>query len=160
MNNTYRICLLSIFVACMGVASMASDNLVEMPVSDDILRHNIIGSWFREKSAGVASVATYTIYHDDGTVVELIRAKIIFKKATGMLVESQWSIQQGDLIISPVRVQSNSDNLSRDKGKVVRHLLKVSSDELLSQSKDKVRKDIRATIPADVQELIEELSKI
>lgn len=157
-NSRYLLGIRLLF--CSSVFAQAPANSDDITASDENLRRAIVGTWFREKNAAIASVATYTTFHEDGTVIELIKIKVVFKRVVGTLVESNWDIQHGELTITPIRIRSNTDSIQRDNQPIVRHLVSINNQDMVSQGKEKERTDIRTTIPADAQNLIDELAKV
>lgn len=160
MNQTIRSFLLALFLTCSCVLARASDPTAAAPAgSDDSLRRAVVGTWLLEKNLGVGSVAIYTTYREDGIAIEFAKIKFLFKKATGAWTEYRWSIQNGELHLVPLRFKTNTPDDEGDTEETVRQIVRIDQREMLMQRKGKDRKDTRSTIPADVQKMIDELSK-
>jgi hypothetical protein len=126
---------------------------------DDALRRAVIGTWLHEKSAGVAKASVYTTYRDDGTAIELIMVKIVFKKATGVWTKYQWQVEHGALRMTPLLYRSNNEDTHVALTEIVRELRRVDQREMVFFREGKERKDVAAEIPPDVQKMIDELSR-
>lgn len=159
MKSTLRWLLLLITIPVISLALHAANEAPATPPPDATWRQAILGTWLHEKNVGVATVALYTTYHSDGTAIELLKLKFLFKKPTGVWTEYRWHIENGALHLMPVRSRTNSDDTQVDMEETVRELIRVDSTELFFRRKGKERLEHRAAIPADVQKLIDELSQ-
>ena len=148
-----------LLLTCSGVSALAADNTATAPASDEALRRAVIGTWLHERTIGVAAVTIYTTYREDGVAVELVRIKIVFKKAAIAWAEYRWSIDHGELHLLPLRFHANTDDATSDTTEVVRQLISVSDREMSFRRQGKERKDLAATLPEDVQKLIDELAR-
>lgn len=159
MNPLHR-CIRLLFALSISALSLKAANEAAAGLPPDLaLRQAILGSWVYEKNVGIASVAVYTTYRDDGTATELLRMKIVLKKATGVWTEYRWHIENGDLHLLPVRSRTNSDDTRADMEETVRQLVRVDSTELFFRRKGKERTDRRTTVPDDIRKMTAELSK-
>jgi hypothetical protein len=129
------------------------------PSPDAALRRALIGTWLYEQDAGLASVAMYTTYREDGTAIQLIKTKFLFKKARGVWIENRWSILNGELHLSPVRFRAHSDDAKIDLAEAIRQRVSADSREMRYELNGKERKESKSGIPDEVQQMIDELSK-
>jgi hypothetical protein len=160
MKASLSFSLLTLLLPLAFFTTRISGETTFAPAGDDALRRTVTGTWLYEQNAGIASVAMYTTYREDGTAIQLIKTKIIFKKAEGVWIENRWSIQKGALHLTPVRWRAHSDDAKVEMDEAVRQLLSVDRHEMLYQLKGKERKESRVTgMPNDVQTMIDELSK-
>ena len=159
MNSSMRRLLFALLLPLSLLAVRASGDTTATPSADAALRHAVIGTWLYEQDAGVASVAMYTTYREDGTAIQLIKTKFIFQKAKGVWIENRWNIQNGELHLTPLRFRAHSDDAKVDREEAIRQRLSVDHREMLYQLKGKERKENRTLIPDDVQQMIEKLSQ-
>ncbi|MBI3885482.1 MAG: hypothetical protein HY302_07110 [Opitutae bacterium] len=126
--------------------------------SDDIFRRAVVGTWLHEKNAGVATVAVYTIYREDGVAHELVKIKFAFQKATSVWTEYRWSVAHGVLHLAPVRSRAQADAADVNLEKVERQLVSVTAREMHFRRKGKERQDRKVVLPGDVQKMFAELA--
>lgn len=151
--------LFLLLLALASCSALAATNASPATPSDDDLRRALIGTWLYEKNAGVAAASVYTTYRDDGIAIELIKVKVVFKKATGVWTKFQWRVENGALRLTPLLYRTDTDDTHVSMTEVVRKLLRVDGREMLFTREGKERKDVAAEIPPDVQKMIDELSK-
>ncbi|MBI2813864.1 MAG: hypothetical protein HYX71_06235 [Opitutae bacterium] len=159
MKSTLPRILLLIAFPLISVSLQATNAVPAAPPPDAVWRQSILGTWLHEKNVGVATAALYTTYRADGTAIELLKLKFLLKKPTGVWTEYRWHIENGRLHMMPVRSRSSSDDTQVDLEEIVRQLVRVDSKELFFRRKGKERQEHRATIPADVQKMIGDLSQ-
>ncbi len=160
MKIPLRSTLLTLFLPVTFLATHAFAETVAAPGADEALHRAVIGTWLYEQNAGIASVAMYTTYREDGSAIQLIKTKFMLKKATGVWIENRWSIQNGALHLTTLRFRAHNEDAKIDLGESVRQLLSVDDREMRYQLRDKERKEAKAAgLPDDVQKMIDELSK-
>ena len=157
MHPILRVLLLAVLPVALFAAPA-----IEAPATlpDDALRRATLGTWLYEQNAGVATVAMYTTYREDGTAIQLLKTKFLFKKAAGIWIENRWTIRDGAVHLTPVKFRAHSDDAKIDLDEAVRQILRLDDKEMVYTLKGKERKELKtATIPDDVQQMIAELSK-
>lgn len=146
--------LLALFVAAVAAAAIST-------ASDDAaLRRAVVGTWLYEQNAGIASVAMFTTYQPDGTAIQLIKTKFVFKQAKGVWVENRWRIENGTLVLTPVRFRAHDADAKVEMTEATRSQLRFNGDQFTYQLKGKDRTETKVPrLPDDVQAMIAELSK-
>jgi hypothetical protein len=119
-----RICLISLLPIAL-LATRALGDSPTAPASDTALHRAIVGTWLYEKNAGVASVAMFTTYREDGTAIQLIKTKFMFQQASGVWIENRWKILNGVLLLTPVRYRAHSSGAEVDLKEATRQILRV-----------------------------------
>lgn len=147
--------LLATFVVSLVVAASAA-----AATDDGSLRRAVLGTWLHEQSAGVASVAMFTTYREDGTAIQLLKTKIVFRPAKAIYIENRWRIENGTLFLTPVRFRAQDEAAQIELTEAARSALTITADRMTYQLKGKTRPETKVDrLPADVQALIDELSK-
>ncbi len=160
MKSFLRSILLALVLPALLPAGSASAGASAGLPADETLRHAVLGTWLYEQNAGIATVAMFTIYRDDGIAIQLIKTKFLFKQAKGVYIENRWRIENGTLYLSPVRYRAHSEDAKVDLEEAARQLLKVDSRAMRYQLKGKEREETKAgLVPDDVQAMIDELSR-
>jgi hypothetical protein len=160
MKTSQRATLSAVIWLISVLTTRAADGGTVKPTGDDALRQAVVGTWCYEQDAGVASVTMFTTYREDGTAIQLIKTKFVFKKAAGVWIENRWKIEHGDLHLTPVRFRAHANDAKIDLDEAVRQLSRVDGREMLYVLKGKERKEDKVPgVPEDVQKMIDELSK-
>ena len=158
MPACLRLFLTALLGCVTSLSVRAADGTVTIENRDAALHQTVVGTWLSAQDAGVASVAMYTTYREDGIAIQLIKTKFIFQKAKGVWIENRWSIRNGELHLTPLRFRASSDDAKVDQEEAVRRSLSVDAHEMAYELKGKERKERRSSLPGDVQQMLVELA--
>ncbi len=153
--------LRALLLAFLPVALATATASPAAPLPDDVtLRRAIVGIWCREQNAGIASGTTYSVYREDGTAFQIIRAKIVFKSTMWIWIRQTWKIESGVLSVKSEQTASNSDESQTDIGITNYDLVSLDARQMKFRSKSKERvADKVATLPEEFRKVADTLAK-